>query len=161
MVIPVNVMVGHFAIEKNKLSEKPYVDGHMKHNNLLLKVLDLLLHPPIFPSDTAEALVYGEAEGGENDENLFRGICLLLDPPLSTAEMSNQARWSVLQSYNLLKWHRAAHRAAIKALESGGSMSGSEYGPDVKLLLLCMYYIAYIMQMVHICYALSTKADIN
>lgn len=37
--------------------------------------------------------------------------------------MSNQARWSVLQSYNLLKWHRAAHRAAIKALESGGSMS--------------------------------------
>ncbi|KAK8469249.1 hypothetical protein PHAVU_005G030300 [Phaseolus vulgaris] len=77
----------------------------------------------LFAGIAAEALVYGEAEGGENDENLFRGICLLLDPPLSTAEMSNQARWSVLQSYNLLKWHRAAHRAAIKALESGGSMS--------------------------------------
>ncbi|CAJ1958179.1 unnamed protein product [Sphenostylis stenocarpa] len=74
-------------------------------------------------STSAEALVYGEADGGENDENLFRGICLLLDPPLSTAEMSNQARWSVLQSYNLLKWHRAAHRAAVKALESGGSLS--------------------------------------
>lgn len=38
-------------------------------------------------------------------------------------QMSNQARWSVLQSYNLLKWHRAAHRAAVKALESGGSLS--------------------------------------
>lgn len=37
--------------------------------------------------------------------------------------MSNQARWSVLQSYNLLKWHRQAHRAAIKALENGGSLS--------------------------------------
>ena len=37
--------------------------------------------------------------------------------------MSNQARWSVLQSYNLLKWHKPAHRAAVKALESGGSLS--------------------------------------
>ncbi|KAG5117802.1 hypothetical protein AAZX31_15G244300 [Glycine max] len=77
----------------------------------------------LFAGIAAEALVYGEAEGGENDENLFRGICLLLDPPLSTAEMSNQARWAVLQSYNLLKWHRAAHRAAVKALESGDSLS--------------------------------------
>ncbi|KAL4393481.1 hypothetical protein AHAS_Ahas02G0056300 [Arachis hypogaea] len=72
----------------------------------------------LFAGIAAEALVYGEAEGGENDENLFRNICLLLEPPLSIAEMSNQARWSVLQSYNLLKWHRAAHRAAVKALES-------------------------------------------
>ncbi|RYR24577.1 hypothetical protein Ahy_B02g058080 isoform B [Arachis hypogaea] len=38
--------------------------------------------------------------------------------------MSNQARWSVLQSYNLLKWHRAAHRAAIKVLEIGASLRG-------------------------------------
>ncbi|KAK7819713.1 hypothetical protein CFP56_039600 [Quercus suber] len=37
--------------------------------------------------------------------------------------MSNQARWSVLQSYTLLKWHKHAHRAAVKALESGGSLS--------------------------------------
>ena len=37
--------------------------------------------------------------------------------------MSNQARWSVLQSYNLLKWHKHALRAAVKALESGGSLS--------------------------------------
>ncbi|XP_025641896.1 uncharacterized protein [Arachis hypogaea] len=77
----------------------------------------------LFAGIAAEALVYGEAEGGENDENLFRNICLLLEPPLSIAEMSNQARWSVLQSYNLLKWHRAAHRAAVKALESGASLS--------------------------------------
>ncbi|KAF6169175.1 hypothetical protein GIB67_013605, partial [Kingdonia uniflora] len=71
----------------------------------------------------AEALVYGEAEGGENDENLFRSICLLLQPPLSVAQMSNRARWSILQSYNLLKWHKAAHKAAVKALESGSSLS--------------------------------------
>lgn len=46
----------------------------------------------------------GEAEGEENDENLFRSICVLLQPPLSVAKMSNQARLAVLQSYNLLKW---------------------------------------------------------
>ncbi|XP_028801931.1 uncharacterized protein LOC114757110 isoform X2 [Neltuma alba] len=77
----------------------------------------------LFAGIAAEALVYGEAEGGENDENLFRGICLLLDPPLSVAEMSNRARWSVLQSYNLLKWHKSTHRAVVKALESGASLS--------------------------------------
>ncbi|CAJ2659166.1 unnamed protein product [Trifolium pratense] len=77
----------------------------------------------LFAGIAAEALIYGEAEGGENDENLFRNVCLLLEPPLSVAEMSNQARWSVMQSYNLLKWHKAAHRAAVKALETGGSLS--------------------------------------
>ncbi|GLU12674.1 hypothetical protein SLE2022_293360 [Rubroshorea leprosula] len=77
----------------------------------------------LFAGIAAEALVYGEAEGGENDENMFRSICVLLQPPLSVAQMSNQARWSVLQSFNLLKWHRHAHRAAVTALESGGSLS--------------------------------------
>lgn len=77
----------------------------------------------LFAGIAAEALVYGEAEGGENDENLFRSICVLLQPPLSVAEMSNRARWSVLQSYNLLKWHRHAHQAAVKALENGGVLS--------------------------------------
>ncbi|KAM7495730.1 hypothetical protein LguiB_030339 [Lonicera macranthoides] len=77
----------------------------------------------LFAGIAAEAFVYGEAEGGENDENLFRSICILLEPPLSVAQMSNQARWSVLQSYNMLKWHKHAHRAAVKALETGGSLS--------------------------------------
>lgn len=42
---------------------------------------------------------------------------------LSMLQMSNRARWSVMQSYNLLKWHKHAHRAAVKALESGHSLS--------------------------------------
>ncbi|CAN8275651.1 unnamed protein product [Cochlearia groenlandica] len=77
----------------------------------------------LFAGIAAEALVYGEAEGGENDENLFRSISVLLQPPLSVAQMSNQARWSVLQSYNLLKWHSKAHRAAVEALQVGSSLS--------------------------------------
>ncbi|CAN6545617.1 unnamed protein product [Malus baccata var. baccata] len=77
----------------------------------------------LFAGIAAEALIYGEAEGGENDENLFRGICVLLEPPLSVPEMSNQARWSLLQAYNMLKWHKNAHRAAVKALESRSGLS--------------------------------------
>ncbi|EFH70823.1 hypothetical protein ARALYDRAFT_474687, partial [Arabidopsis lyrata subsp. lyrata] len=77
----------------------------------------------LFAGIAAEALIYGEAEGGENDENLFRSISVLLEPPLSVAQMSNQARWSVLQSYNLLKWHKAAHRAAVEALQVGSPLS--------------------------------------
>ncbi|XP_010462483.1 PREDICTED: uncharacterized protein LOC104743061 isoform X2 [Camelina sativa] len=77
----------------------------------------------LFAGIAAEALVYGEAEGGENDENLFRSISVLLEPPLSVAQMSNQARWSVLQSYNLIKWHKAAHRAAVEALQVGSPLS--------------------------------------
>ncbi|WVZ77741.1 hypothetical protein U9M48_025568 [Paspalum notatum var. saurae] len=77
----------------------------------------------LFAGIAAEALVYGEAEGGENDENLFRSLCVLLNPPLSVAQMANRARWSVMQSYNLLKWHKKAHRATVKALEDGHSLS--------------------------------------
>ncbi|MBA0660392.1 hypothetical protein Goklo_012413 [Gossypium klotzschianum] len=95
--------------------------GSLKYNmghDLLFRYCMVL-----FAGTAAEALVYGDAEGGENDENLFRSISVLLQPPLSVAQMSNQARWSVLQSYNLLKWHRHAHRAAFKAMENGASLS--------------------------------------
>ncbi|KAK9123556.1 hypothetical protein Sjap_013158 [Stephania japonica] len=40
----------------------------------------------LFAGIAAEALIYGEAEGRENDENLFRSICLLFDPPSSIAQ---------------------------------------------------------------------------
>lgn len=42
----------------------------------------------LFAGIAAEALIYGEAEGGENDENLFRRTCGLLQPPLCIAEVS-------------------------------------------------------------------------
>ena len=37
----------------------------------------------LFAGIAAEALIYGEAEGGENDENLFRSLCILLNPRLN------------------------------------------------------------------------------
>ncbi|GAB2276518.1 hypothetical protein Dimus_011238 [Dionaea muscipula] len=77
----------------------------------------------LFSGIAAEALVYGEAFGGENDENLFRRICTQLQPPFTVAQMSNHARWAVSESYNLLKWHRKAHKAAFRAMEAGSSLS--------------------------------------
>lgn len=41
----------------------------------------------LFAGIAAEALVYGEAEGGENDENLFRSLCVLLRPPLTVSQV--------------------------------------------------------------------------
>lgn len=41
----------------------------------------------LYAGIAAEALVYGEAEGGENDENLFKSICVLLRPPLPIREV--------------------------------------------------------------------------
>lgn len=42
----------------------------------------------LFAGIAAEALAYGEAEGGENDENLFRSICVLLRPPLTIGQVT-------------------------------------------------------------------------
>ncbi|CAL4889714.1 unnamed protein product [Urochloa decumbens] len=97
--------------------EKELAEGHL--SSTAFDRYSMIL----FAGIAAEALVYGEAEGGENDENLFRSLCLLLNPPPSVAQMANRARWSVMQSYNLLKWHKKAHRAAVKALEEGHSLS--------------------------------------
>eukprot|EP00897_Mesotaenium_endlicherianum_P004044 jgi/Mesen1/3668/ME000202S02757 len=71
----------------------------------------------------AEALVYGEAEGGESDENLFKALVLELQPPWSAAKMSNQARWAVLQAFTLLKTHQKLHEAVVGVLERGGGMA--------------------------------------
>jgi len=76
----------------------------------------------LFAGIAAEALIYGEAEGGESDENLFKAVVSLLRPPWSLSQMSNQARWAVQQSYILLKDHKSAHRAAVKALEKSSSL---------------------------------------
>eukprot|EP00249_Psilotum_nudum_P019329 c27195_g1_i4 orf=268-1539(+) len=76
----------------------------------------------LFAGIAAEALVYGEAEGGENDENLYKSIVSILRPPWTPSEMSNQARWAVLQSYKLLRKHRSAYDTVVTSLEEGASL---------------------------------------
>ncbi|KAL2629465.1 hypothetical protein R1flu_014151 [Riccia fluitans] len=76
----------------------------------------------LFAGIAAEALVYGEAEGGESDENLFKSVVSQLQPPWSPAKMSNQARWAVLRAFTLIKEHRDAHTAIVEALDRGASL---------------------------------------
>lgn len=76
----------------------------------------------VFAGIAAEAMVYGEAEGGESDENLYKAMVGQLQPVWPPAKISNQARWSVLQAFLLLKEHKKAHEAVVNALEEGASM---------------------------------------
>lgn len=76
----------------------------------------------LFAGIAAEALVYGEAEGGENDENLFKSIISLLRPPWSASQMSNQARWAVLQSFMILKEHRKVLELVMDSLGKGATL---------------------------------------
>jgi hypothetical protein len=41
----------------------------------------------LFAGIAAEAIVYGEAEGGESDENLFRGLVSVIRPPWTPAQV--------------------------------------------------------------------------
>ncbi|PKU74893.1 hypothetical protein MA16_Dca005084 [Dendrobium catenatum] len=50
-------------------------------------------------------------------------ICLGVSVSPPTSINCTTARWSVMQSYNLLKWHKHALVAAVKALQSGHSLS--------------------------------------
>jgi len=77
----------------------------------------------LFAGIAAEGLVYGEAEGGESDENLYKAIISGLQPPWGPSKMSNHARWSVLQAFNMLKEHKKVHGAIVQELEKGSSLA--------------------------------------
>lgn len=61
-----------------------YVSWSLSHYDLAPWIRYCMV---LFAGIAAEALIYGEAEGGENDENLFRSICVLLDPPMAIAQV--------------------------------------------------------------------------
>ncbi|CAI5466518.1 unnamed protein product [Closterium sp. Yama58-4] len=76
----------------------------------------------LFAGVAAEAVQYGQAEGGEGDENLFKAFLSNLQPSWSGPQMANQARWAVVQAYLLLQRNRAAHSAVVEVLKAGGGM---------------------------------------
>ncbi|GBG67127.1 hypothetical protein CBR_g81551 [Chara braunii] len=78
----------------------------------------------LFAGIAAEAMVFGQASGGESDENMFKAIIKQLQPAWSAAKMSNQARRAIAKSFLLLKANRKALIAVVDALEEeGGRMS--------------------------------------
>eukprot|EP00871_Galdieria_phlegrea_P004076 jgi/Galph1/466/GphlegSOOS_G5191.1 len=65
----------------------------------------------------AEALEYGQAEGGQSDEAALLRLLTSLNPPWLKERIFNQARWAVLQAILLIKQQRKAYYALVKCLE--------------------------------------------
>ena len=68
----------------------------------------------------AEALRYGQAEGGSADEAALAGVVAALNPPWTEAQLRNQARWAAAEAVALLRGHKDAHDAVTRALLAGG-----------------------------------------
>jgi len=71
----------------------------------------------------AEALRYGQAEGGRADEAALASVVAALAPPWTEAQLRNQARWAAAEAVALLVDHRDAHDAVVRALlDAGGGV---------------------------------------
>ncbi|MCS6814694.1 MAG: ATP-dependent Zn protease [Cyanobacteria bacterium] len=68
----------------------------------------------------AEQLVYGNAEGGEDDRQALRLLWQQCQRPV--AEYAQKERWALLQAKTLLQTHQVAYDALVKALAEGASI---------------------------------------
>ncbi|OSX81269.1 hypothetical protein BU14_0023s0074 [Porphyra umbilicalis] len=66
----------------------------------------------------AEAIAYGQAEGGQSDEAVLVGILSGISPPWPPAAVVNQARWAALEAILLLRQHAAAYDALVDAMRA-------------------------------------------
>lgn len=64
----------------------------------------------------AEALMYGQAEGGASDEAVLVGILGGISPPWPPAAVVNHARWAALEAILLLRQHATAYEALVDAM---------------------------------------------
>lgn len=64
----------------------------------------------------AEALAYGQAEGGQSDEAVLVGILGGISPPWPPAAVVNQARVGALEAILLLRQHATAYEALVGAM---------------------------------------------
>jgi len=67
----------------------------------------------------AEALAFGQAEGGAVDEQQLISFFTTIQPPWNLLRIQGQARWSVAQAVLLIKEHKASYDALVAALEQG------------------------------------------
>jgi hypothetical protein len=69
----------------------------------------------------AEKLVYGQAQGGDDDRDQLREALRGLG--LSESASQQKERWALLQAKNLLERHRASYEALVKAMENRASIA--------------------------------------
>ena len=67
----------------------------------------------------AEALTFGNSEGGVVDERSLIGFLTSFSPPWNGMRIQVQARWSAMQAILLIREHQASFDALVEALEGG------------------------------------------
>lgn len=70
----------------------------------------------------AEAVYYGEAEGGESDMQSLLTLLTGLQPPWSGGEVRTQARWAVLEAVLLIRGYERAFEALCAAMRERKSL---------------------------------------
>ena len=70
----------------------------------------------------AEAIYYGEAEGGESDVSDLIGLLTGLEPAWSVSNVRGQARWAVLEAIMLLRRQEGAFEALREAMRERKSL---------------------------------------
>ncbi len=68
----------------------------------------------------AELLVYGDAQGGDDDRQALR--CLWRQIQRSPADYPQKERWALLQAKTLLQTHQPAYDALVTALAGGATV---------------------------------------
>lgn len=75
----------------------------------------------------AEALSFGQADGGAGDEMALVAFLSQLGGSWNDATIRNQARWGALQAVLLLQKYKPCHDALAEALEQGGTLGDCVY----------------------------------
>lgn len=70
----------------------------------------------------AEAVYYGEAEGGDSDMQSLLTLLTGLQPPWSAGEVRTQARWAVLEAVLLIRGYERAFEALCVAMRERKSL---------------------------------------